>query len=486
MRVSRHRRPVWQCDGDVSLTYCTPPAIKGLVGSHAYAVLQAWEEGDLRLLKIRNPWGDGEWEGDWADGSKLWTPSMMEKLQHTFGDDGVFWISYADFLKHFDTINRVRLLSTEEWRVSQCWTCVNVPWAVDFLDTKFVFTLEEKCSVVVVLCQPDDRYFWALRGRYFYALHFRIYKEGDESGRWIVRSMHSSGAEPEFTRSVSAEIEDLEPGTYHVIFKVIAQRQKEAKTASQAIMEYARARKEKLLAIGRKFDYAQSKGNLRAMEEANKKQTKQDSREFVKARGKRERKRLKLQLGRERAQKKRIQDGLRQKRRAAEEERKANVEQPVGADAGEAPVESEASDEKRESKTVLTPPETEASSQEGGESKTPQGASNAEGAGSGETPTGAKDDGAAMGENTAPPPQSQTDTQSAEPKAAGGRGDYRPARDERETLVEDFRGLDIREFANGQRPPSRAPSPTGRSDGPGSTSEDERMYNEDFDWDSDM
>ena len=30
---------------------------KGFVGSHAYAVLQAWEEGELRLLKRRNPWG---------------------------------------------------------------------------------------------------------------------------------------------------------------------------------------------------------------------------------------------------------------------------------------------------------------------------------------------------------------------------------------------------------------------------------------------
>lgn len=54
---------------------------KGFIGGHAYAVLQAWEEGDLRLLKIRNPWGDTEWEGDWSDGSKLWTPEMMTKLK---------------------------------------------------------------------------------------------------------------------------------------------------------------------------------------------------------------------------------------------------------------------------------------------------------------------------------------------------------------------------------------------------------------------
>ena len=57
-----------------------PSPTKGFVGGHAYAVLQAWEEGDLKLLKLRNPWGDTEWEGDWSDGSKLWTPEMMTKL----------------------------------------------------------------------------------------------------------------------------------------------------------------------------------------------------------------------------------------------------------------------------------------------------------------------------------------------------------------------------------------------------------------------
>ena len=29
---------------------------KGLFGSHAYTVLQTWQEGDLKLLQLRNPW----------------------------------------------------------------------------------------------------------------------------------------------------------------------------------------------------------------------------------------------------------------------------------------------------------------------------------------------------------------------------------------------------------------------------------------------
>lgn len=37
----------------------------------------------------RNPWGKTEWTGAWSDGSAEWTPEMMLKLNHRFGDDGV-------------------------------------------------------------------------------------------------------------------------------------------------------------------------------------------------------------------------------------------------------------------------------------------------------------------------------------------------------------------------------------------------------------
>jgi len=35
-----------------------------------------------RLLKIRNPWGNFEWKGDWSDASPLWTPALREQLKH--------------------------------------------------------------------------------------------------------------------------------------------------------------------------------------------------------------------------------------------------------------------------------------------------------------------------------------------------------------------------------------------------------------------
>jgi hypothetical protein len=337
-----------------------PNATKGFIGGHAYAVLRAWEEGDLKLLKLRNPWGETEWEGDWSDGSKLWTPEMMTKLEHTFGDDGVFWISYKDFLKHFPSINRVRLFN-KDWQVAQRWTSVNVPWTVDYLDTKFQFTITEKCPVVIVLSQPDDRYFYGLRGRFLYSLHFRVYKEGDEDGRYIVRSMHNSGNETIFTRSVSAEIEDLEPGTYNVVFKITAHRSKISPTAEEAIVKFAVDRKEKLLHVGRRFDYAQSKGNLKAREESNKKRRRVDRRDFLKDSYKRERKVNQLEKERAKKRKKRIDDAMKERRREfnekqrekarARKERQAARREKEAKDAQD----ETACEDKSDSKPTLTP-----------------------------------------------------------------------------------------------------------------------------------
>ena len=51
--------------------------IKGLVCGHAYSLLKIeeveLEDGNYqRLVKIRNPWAQTEWEGPWGDGTEEW------------------------------------------------------------------------------------------------------------------------------------------------------------------------------------------------------------------------------------------------------------------------------------------------------------------------------------------------------------------------------------------------------------------------------
>jgi hypothetical protein len=275
-----------------------PADEEGFVRCHAYTVLEAREidkpktlieaeerenkmkkkskkiKGDntkVRLLKIHNPWGKQEWNGAWSDGSKEWTPEVMKELGHTFGDDGLFWISYPDFLRYYPEIDRTRLFG-DEWTVAQQWTAVNVPWTAEYLDTGFKVTLSKPGPVVLVLSQPDDRYFQGLTGRYLHQLHFRLYKEGEDT--YLLRSMEDSGS----NRSVKAE-SDLDPGTYIVLVKIAATRNETTDTPEEVIKKFRASQTDKLLAVGKSFDLTHSKGKLREKEQENEAKKKRDAKD---------------------------------------------------------------------------------------------------------------------------------------------------------------------------------------------------------------
>lgn len=64
--------------------------------------------GKVPLLRIRNPWGNEvEWRGSWSDGSKEWDfidEETKEDIGLTFDADGEFWMSFKDFMTHFDRL----------------------------------------------------------------------------------------------------------------------------------------------------------------------------------------------------------------------------------------------------------------------------------------------------------------------------------------------------------------------------------------------
>jgi hypothetical protein len=84
----------------------------GIVGGHVYALLKLVKppsfQPDLRLAKVRNPWGNTEWSGPFSDAdTKAWTREVSE---HVFKrsydpaaakDDGVFYMPFGDLVKRF-------------------------------------------------------------------------------------------------------------------------------------------------------------------------------------------------------------------------------------------------------------------------------------------------------------------------------------------------------------------------------------------------
>ncbi|KAL4497235.1 hypothetical protein ABPG72_019555 [Tetrahymena utriculariae] len=95
-------------DDEDDLTKSTANRL-GLVNSHAYSIIAVKEInhpklGNVTLLRLRNPWANQEWKGDWSDDSPCWTPELRDQLRVKNVDDGIFYMNVKDFMKYFDDV----------------------------------------------------------------------------------------------------------------------------------------------------------------------------------------------------------------------------------------------------------------------------------------------------------------------------------------------------------------------------------------------
>ena len=81
--------------------YNLPIEEKGLAPGHAYTVIDLLEINGEKVLRLRNPWGNGEYTGDWSDSSKKWTAELKKKYNFLKKDDGDFHMAYEDYLKYY-------------------------------------------------------------------------------------------------------------------------------------------------------------------------------------------------------------------------------------------------------------------------------------------------------------------------------------------------------------------------------------------------
>ncbi|KAF6129122.1 calpain 3 [Phyllostomus discolor] len=102
----------------------------GLVKGHAYSVTgleeTTFKDEKVKLVRLRNPWGQVEWNGSWSDGWKDWgfvDKDEKARLQHQVTEDGEFWMSYDDFIYHFTKLEICNLTADAlESDKLQTWT----------------------------------------------------------------------------------------------------------------------------------------------------------------------------------------------------------------------------------------------------------------------------------------------------------------------------------------------------------------------------
>ena len=84
-------------------------AEQGLITGHAYSILDCAKlSSGAKLLKIRNPHAQGEWQGKYSDKDAAWmaegVTSMKGKRVDRESDDGIFWMCVEDFVANVDDV----------------------------------------------------------------------------------------------------------------------------------------------------------------------------------------------------------------------------------------------------------------------------------------------------------------------------------------------------------------------------------------------
>ncbi len=89
----------------------------GLVRGDVYTVLKGCELNGERVVRVRNPWGSGEYNGDWSDKSRKWTTALKKQEGLNQKDDGDFYMSFNDFCQYYVTMGFAKVHPTYETTV---------------------------------------------------------------------------------------------------------------------------------------------------------------------------------------------------------------------------------------------------------------------------------------------------------------------------------------------------------------------------------
>lgn len=141
----------------------------GIVPGHAYSIISAKEYKNIRLLCIRNPWGQFEWGGDWSDNDSKWTREYINAFNPVFDtEDGTFWMSYDDdFFKYFDSMSICKAQNWQELRLKGKFIKVveqedqSKDWTIS--QFYYTFSLDRAAVVEIGLHQEDERILGAER-----------------------------------------------------------------------------------------------------------------------------------------------------------------------------------------------------------------------------------------------------------------------------------------------------------------------------------
>ena len=130
----------------------------GLISGHTFTVTNLVEgyikNKYIRLIRLRNPWGYKEWNGNWSDHSKLWTEEAKKELNVNLHieDDGEFYMSFEDFFNYFLVVDICRVTNP------QCVKSFKIPFNCVYLPNVFELQIFNKTHVIISALKKNYRF----------------------------------------------------------------------------------------------------------------------------------------------------------------------------------------------------------------------------------------------------------------------------------------------------------------------------------------
>ena len=185
----------------------------GLITNHAYtvintAVLRKNNGSEIKLLKMMNIWGTNEWVGDWSDTSSKWTQEFKKEVGLEPKEDGIFWMSYDDYLQFYTTTHICKIHPDFEYKTTKFKSSKanNEPLNL----SKVV--VRQPGSGYFLVNQKNTRIYRNLKDPEYENpfCNMVVFRDDDKNGYTFI------GSESGKLDRLYVECENLLPGTYYI------------------------------------------------------------------------------------------------------------------------------------------------------------------------------------------------------------------------------------------------------------------------------
>jgi len=182
----------------------------GLVKGHAYTIISAYEYENVRLLKLRNPWGSYEWTGDFSDKSEKWTKKLREHVGVKNIDDGVFFMKIEDFKKYFPHMFICKYKNDYFYNYEK----FHQDNRDQFICTKF--NIKEPTDAVITLHQKQQRFYRKVPN--YKAVYGSLILAKFDKEKFPCYEYYNSSCSND--EKIHFELENLPTGEYHIFANI--------------------------------------------------------------------------------------------------------------------------------------------------------------------------------------------------------------------------------------------------------------------------